>query len=351
MAGKRFARLTPGLLRRGFLFLDGGFENRQRRRHRRHADDFLRLRNRIVDVVDGQSQHAIHEGVEFIEHLTGGLQGCRFLPWRLFRARHGFLAGESLLTTPKFSPRRESGRIVPEVSERFYLNWPLTPGPVEMSGPEVRHLATVCRLRAGDELCLFNGDGNEYPARVLEVSKKTVLLEILSVGEPQRELNFNLEIAAPLPKGPRAPFLIEKLTELGVTSFVPVITRRSIVQPGEGKIDKLQRHVIEASKQCGRNVLMKIVEPTAWPDYCSTKETNELRVLANLSAQAPDIEWRNVNSGTVRCAIGPEGGFTQEEIELANANGWQALNLGPRILRIETAALVMATRMIVNSIK
>src|SRR5439155_7222198 len=102
------------------------------------------------------------------------------------------------------------------MSERFYLNWPLNPGPVEMTGPEARHLATVCRLRAGAELCLFNGDGQEYPARVVETDKKVVRLEVLGTASPVRELPFFLEMAAPLPKGDRAHFLVEKLTELGV---------------------------------------------------------------------------------------------------------------------------------------
>ena len=127
------------------------------------------------------------------------------------------------------------------MSERVYLNWPLSPGPVEMTGPEARHLALVCRLRPGDELCLFNGDGREYPARVVAVSRKSVSLEVLSVAAPPRELDFSLEIAAPIPKGDRAQFLVEKLTELGVTAFIPLLSRRSIVKPGEGTIERLER--------------------------------------------------------------------------------------------------------------
>src|SRR5262245_49708280 len=98
------------------------------------------------------------------------------------------------------------------MSERFYVNWPLQLGPVEISGPEARHLATVRRVRIGDEVCLFNGDGHEYPARVMDISKKSVRLEILGILAPQRELVLSLEIAAPVPKGDRAQFLVEKLT-------------------------------------------------------------------------------------------------------------------------------------------
>ncbi len=211
-----------------------------------------------------------------------------------------------------------------------------------MSGPEARHLATVCRLRAGDALCLFNGDGHEYPARVLDTTKKTVLLEILSVETPARELDFHLEIAAPVPKGDRAQFLVEKLTELGVTSFIPLVCARSVVHPGAGKIEKLQRYVIEASKQCGRNALMRVEERVEWTNYVGLGEPGELRMIAHPMAGGSQGNWPRASHPKTRCALGPEGGFTDAEIVQALANGWQMVDLGPRILRIETAAVVMA---------
>jgi 16S rRNA (uracil1498-N3)-methyltransferase len=228
------------------------------------------------------------------------------------------------------------------MSERFYLNWELNPGPVEMTGPEARHLATVCRLRAGDEVCLFNGDGHEYPARVVAISKKSVHLEILSVAAPRRELDFSLEIAAPLPKGDRAQFLVEKLTELGVATFVPLLCRQGVVQPRENTIDKLERYVIEASKQCGRNLLMRVHKPIDWASYCGHGEAGELRIVAHPSPPTAIIKEKKPICSKTRCAVGPEGGFTEEEIALAVANGWQLVDLGPRILRVETAALFTA---------
>src|SRR5438477_12936919 len=113
------------------------------------------------------------------------------------------------------------------MSERFYINWPLQPGAVTLEGAEAHHLATVCRSRPGDLVCLFNGDGHEYPARVVAVERRRVTLEVLEAASPPRELSFRLEVAVPLPKGDRAQFLVEKLTELGVTTFVPLSTRRS----------------------------------------------------------------------------------------------------------------------------
>src|SRR5262249_13937860 len=141
---------------------------------------------------------------------------------------------------------------------RFYINCPLQPGPVFLEGAEAHHLATVRRFRPGDAVCLFNGDGREYPARIVEIQRRNVALEVTDVAEPRRELAFHLEVAAPLPKSDRGQFLIEKLTELGVTAFVPLQTQHSVVHPRETRLDKVQRHVIEASKQCGRNTLMTV---------------------------------------------------------------------------------------------
>src|SRR5438128_645409 len=117
------------------------------------------------------------------------------------------------------------------MADRFYVNSALAPGLVVLEGPEAHHLATVCRLRAGDRVCLFNGDGCEYAATVAGVDRREVTVQVLTVEAPDRELRHFLQIAAPLPKGDRTQLLIEKLTELGVTSFVPLQTKRSVVHP------------------------------------------------------------------------------------------------------------------------
>jgi 16S rRNA (uracil1498-N3)-methyltransferase len=225
------------------------------------------------------------------------------------------------------------------MADRFYINCPLAPGPVRIQGAEAHHLATVCRLRPGDPVCLFNGDGHEYPATVQSVSRKEVQLQILGSESPERELPMVLTLAAPLPKGDRAQFLVEKLTELGVTKFIPLRTRRSIVHPGQGKREKLERYVIEASKQCGRNVLMEVEPVTDWPTYCQDRRLPSRKVLAH-SAGAT-ATW--TRSEALALAVGPEGGFTDDEVELARSCGWQVVSLGPRTLRIETAALVLAS--------
>jgi 16S rRNA (uracil1498-N3)-methyltransferase len=235
--------------------------------------------------------------------------------------------------------RCRARRIVPRMSERFYTNCPLSPGPAELDGPEAHHLAAVCRVRPGDLVCLFNGDGADYPARVVDVAKKRVSLEILERLAVSRELGISLEIAAPLPKGDRTQFLVEKLTELGVRAFTPLVCRRSVIQPKENTLEKLHRYVIEASKQCGRNVLMRIEPAAEWTDFAAPRG-DEIRLIAQ-----PGSETKPHRQGTTyRCVVGPEGGFAPEEIALAQAHGWQEIGLGPRILRVETAALALAIK-------
>lgn len=232
------------------------------------------------------------------------------------------------------------------MAERYYVNCPLGPGPVEIQGAEAHHLAAVCRVRPGQLVCLFNGDGQEYPAEVLAAGKRGVSLNVRSVTHVSRELDFPLRVAVPLPKGDRAQFLVEKLTELGVTTFTPLRTRRSVVYPRETRLDKLERYVIEASKQCGRNVLMRIEPLAEWDSYCCGEDLPPTRIVAHPEPEggkqkAEGSQIAALPSG-LALAVGPEGGFTDEEIDLARSAGWQVVRLGSRILRVETAALVLA---------
>jgi 16S rRNA (uracil1498-N3)-methyltransferase len=234
--------------------------------------------------------------------------------------------------------RPPDGHSLPNMADRFYVNCPLAEGPIVLAGPEAHHLATVMRARPGAAVCLFNGDGAEYPAVVTAADKKQVILQITGRRIPERELAFRLEVAAPLPKGDRGDFLIEKLTELGVTRYVPLRTERSIVHPGDTKLEKLGRTVIEASKQCGRNSLMEVEKVTPWHAYCHDAELPTVRIVAHPVGEMPVL----AAAGNVAIAIGPEGGFTDEEIADARTAGWKAIGIGPRILRIETAAMAIA---------
>ncbi len=225
------------------------------------------------------------------------------------------------------------------MAERFHVNCDLAPGPVDLEGPEAHHLAVVLRLHPGDRVFLFNGDGREYPAVVEDVAKRLVQLRVLGVETPIRERPGRLEVASALPKGDRAQFLLEKLTELGVTHFVPLQTVYSVVNPREDRLDKLHRHIIEASKQCGRNVLMMIEPLVEWSVYAARTDLPARKLLAHPGG--PPLQ-AGTPAEDIVLAIGPEGGFRDDEVELARAAGWETVSLGPRLLRVETAALALA---------
>jgi 16S rRNA (uracil1498-N3)-methyltransferase len=227
------------------------------------------------------------------------------------------------------------------MAERFFVTAPLAPGPLVLQGDEAHHLATVCRLRPGDQVCLFDGSGWEYRARILGSERRRVELEVLDGTAPPRELPVRLVLACPLPKGDRGQFLIEKLTELGVAAYIPLRTRRSVVHPGTERGEKLRRHVIEASKQCGRNVLMRLEPLCAWDELCRRADLPARKLLAHPGTGAgpgqPTLQDTVI-------ALGPEGGFTDDEIDRGRQAGWQVVDLGPRILRVETAALALAAQ-------
>jgi 16S rRNA (uracil1498-N3)-methyltransferase len=230
------------------------------------------------------------------------------------------------------------------MSERFYFDFPLEGrGEVVLEGAEAHHLITVCRLRPGDGVCLFNGDGREYTARLVSADRRRATLEVIGHAAPPRELSFELEVAVPLPKGDRAQFLVEKLTELGATAFVPLATRRSVVHPRESRLEKLERYVIEASKQCGRNRLMRVLSLVEWERYGAASDPALRSVLAHPGGPENPREALTLGPGQrLRLAVGPEGGLAPEEVETAERAGWRLVDLGPRTLRVETAALTLA---------
>jgi 16S rRNA (uracil1498-N3)-methyltransferase len=225
------------------------------------------------------------------------------------------------------------------MAERFYTSDTLVPGECRLDGAEAHHVA-VRRFVPGDRIKLFNGDGNEYAAEITSVGKKSVVVNVLSTAAVDRELPFPLMIASALPKGDRADYLIEKLTELGVSQFIPLVTARSVVIPKESVVARFRRAVIEASKQCGRNRLMAIDSPMDWPAFLVRSGLPPARVLFHPSGGESWLASQPV--GGIIAAIGPEGGFTDQEVEAAMNAGWKVASLATRILRVETAATVVA---------
>jgi 16S rRNA (uracil1498-N3)-methyltransferase len=232
------------------------------------------------------------------------------------------------------------------MSERYYVEGPITGDRVRLTGPEAHHLTNVMRAKIGDEVVLFNDTNREYVARIAETGKRDVMLEVTSQSLVDRELRRAVTLCSALPRGDRQRFLIEKAVELGVHRFVPLNTKRSVVEADDDVCERLRRMVLEASKQCGRNKLMEIATPSGLPPRDESISGEGLKLLAHPGGALPLSQFAEElrRSPTVPAAflVGPEGGFTDEEVFAALAAGWQAVDLGPRILRIETAATTLA---------
>ncbi len=226
------------------------------------------------------------------------------------------------------------------MADRFYTPDPLPPGEYTLAGPDAHHLLAVRRFGPGDALTLFNGDGHDYPATVVGGDRKRV---VLAVGPPlsvDRERPAEVVIASAVPKGDRADFLVEKLTELGVAGLIPLVCTRSVVVPKPATLEKFRRGVVEASKQCGRNRLMVIDAAHTWPELLARADLPAARFL--LHTDPAGVVPYSAPYGAWVVAVGPEGGFTPGEVEAARMVGWQVVTLGPRMLRVETAAVAAA---------
>ena len=239
----------------------------------------------------------------------------------------------------------------PESSvERFFLRQPLqlanSPAPtsqsdiVELDGTEAHHLLHVLRAKVSDRLGLFNGEGAEALAEIVNIRKRSAELRLLETWSVPAEPR-SLTIATAMPKGDRARWLIEKSTELGVTRMIPLRTQRSVVEPGESKMDKLEQAVIAACKQCGRSRLM-----TMNPLMTFANLLRELTPVALIAQPNAPISMSEAFSQSIDQSalmlVGPEGGFTDDEFSAAVTAGAIPVNLGPHILRIETAAIAVA---------
>jgi len=231
---------------------------------------------------------------------------------------------------------------------RFFTESLPQPGAAfTLRGDEAHHMLNVVRVRVGEEVSLFDGSGAVACARLLQGRRGEATLQVLSVESVDVEAPRKLTIACSLPRATRMDFLIEKCCEIGVSRFVPMVARRSVVDPLERQENHLvrwRRIALEASKQCGRTRLMEITAVLPFESALLTRE-QAVRMIASPAPGGPGLAEfaAGLQPGQgVTAFIGPEGGFTPEEMDLAAQAGCAAVSLGPRILRVETAAVALA---------
>lgn len=228
------------------------------------------------------------------------------------------------------------------MADRYFSADPIEGPTALLAGSEAHHLLHVMRASPGTEVVLFDGRGGEFPAEVVKCGRAEVELTVGPRRDVQRELPFDLTLAAPLPKGDRQRWLVEKAVELGVSKLTPLKTERSELGRDEAAA-KLQRYVVEASKQCGRNRLMEITPALNWTALLG--KTGKRRLVAHPEGRQLE-QFEFSEQGYTILAVGPEGGLAEHEVAEAVQSGWEVVTLGERILRVETAALALIAQVI-----
>ena len=239
---------------------------------------------------------------------------------------------------------------------RVHVDAVLTPGAiVELPRETASHLAKVLRARSGDPLILFSGDGREYAGSIESVRGSRVTAAVGNGADVDRESPFAITLVQCVPRGDRMDFIVQKATELGVTRIVPVLSQRSVVRLDSAQAESKAAHwravVVNACEQCGRNRLPAIAAPVPLIEYLGSSAAAGAGTPAAGAPAArfvlePDLEAAPTPAAletAAHIAVGPEGGFGDEELEAFRIAGFRRLRLGPRILRTETAAIAALT--------
>lgn len=229
---------------------------------------------------------------------------------------------------------------------RLLVPGPIAPASRQVLGPEQAHrLREVLRLKAGDEVTLFDGSGGEYPAIVRALSRQQVEVETSAWQAVARESRLEITLAQGISRGDRMDYTLQKAVELGVSRLIPIASARSQVKLAGERADRRLAHwrgvIAHACEQSGRDRVPELTEILTLAE-CVAHDSSSLRLT--LAPGAPEPLASVVRDAqTITLVIGPEGGLAPEEIELLSARGYRPVRLGPRVLRTETAALVAIT--------
>jgi len=218
-----------------------------------------------------------------------------------------------------------------------------------ISGSDVHYLRDVLRMRIGDPLELLDGTGNIYEAKILKMEKEKITCEIISLRQQESEPKVKVTLAQALPKASKMDLVVEKATELGVERIIPMLTERTVAK--RVKLDRWRRLAKEAAEQSGRAIIPEIFDLTPFEEILKIKSRFDLALIPWELEKEKTLkqalrDFLTPQSPNILVAIGPEGGFSQKEIELAKNAGFVSISLGKRILRTETAGLMVLSALI-----
>jgi 16S rRNA (uracil1498-N3)-methyltransferase len=234
----------------------------------------------------------------------------------------------------------------------FFVDASLLKDPlVTIGGSEAHHIQNVLRLKRGDPIKLFDGTGFEYDAHIVNMSAKSVDVEIRRKSRTAANCAVQLIVAQAFLKERKMDDLVRRLCELGVERWIPFFSQRSVARPDEKRLavrrQRWKRIATEALKQCRRSDTLEIKEALSFEQVLDFGRTCDLKIVFWENESNPlsrDIgSVRENRHENILVMLGPEGGFSEEEIEKAKDNGFVTAGLGPRILRAETATLAACT--------
>ena len=225
-------------------------------------------------------------------------------------------------------------------------------GFIELPPEEAHHALRVRREIVGNSCVAFDGRGNSALCKVTQATKRDLTIEVNAYESESNDDFGSIRLAVAMPKGDRQRAVIERAVELGVHDLIPLVCQRSVSLPSESASEKWQRTIVEACKQCERNRLMTIGEPCTFELLLQSdhfKDSRDHETSLKMFAHPHDSIFDGISKpfslydryistySSITIAIGPEGGFTNQEVQSAMEAGWRQLDLGPRILRVETA--------------
>lgn len=232
---------------------------------------------------------------------------------------------------------------------RFHCPQRLGPGQTLDLPPEAaHHAARVLRLAVGDEVVLFNGEGGEYPAVLTHIGKHNVTVKTGPWSERECESPLDVHLAQAVSAGDKMDFTLQKAVELGIRSIQPLLAERCVVKLTGERAEKRVQHwqgvVVSACEQSGRNRVPAVAPLKALPNWLGEPNEAGLRLLLSPFAERSLSELERP-AGPVTLLIGPEGGFSENEVKMAASRGFTPVRLGARVLRTETAALAALAAM------
>lgn len=241
---------------------------------------------------------------------------------------------------------KERGACMP----KFFVNKnQVKDGNIEIIGEDVKHIEKVLRYEKGDTIMVCDGEGADYLCEIIELVKDKVVTQIVDMNSTYAEPNVKITIYQGLPKGDKMESIIQKSVELGVGKIVPVAMKNSVVKiddikKEQKKIERWNKISESAAKQCGRGVIPKVDSILSFDDALKDANKSDLKILLYENEKKLTIaKIFDINNiyGSISVFIGPEGGFSESEIDKAKKNNFNITTLGNRILRTETVSTVI----------